>query len=133
MSSKRAPLLTAPAELRFEHFEITLGVENPAPRLSWFVPSAPPDWAQEAYEIELRGERFRISSAEQVLVAWPGAPLAPREAVRARVRVYGAGLWSDWSEPAVVEAGLLGDWRARFIGAASSILGAELDVGGPVV
>src|SRR5262249_37158265 len=80
MKSKSAPLLTAPAELRFEHLDQALGIEQPAPRLSWIVPSAPPGWVQEAYEVELDGECFRIEGAGQVLVPWPGAPLAPRAA-----------------------------------------------------
>src|ERR671910_159250 len=60
-------------------------------------------------------EVVRVTSGEQVLVPWPAAPLTSREP--ARVRVSGAGMRSAWSDPATVEAGLLGteDWTARFI------------------
>ena len=107
--------IAAPAGVRFEHRTDdgpVLGIGTAAPRLSWIVPAADPSFAQEAYEIEVtRGggepEVFRVASAEQVLVPWPAEPLASREAAQVRVRVWGGGTASDWSEPATVEAGLL--------------------------
>ena len=62
-------------------------------------------------------EVVQVTGGEQVLVPWPAAPLTSRESVRVRVRVRGAGMRSDWSDPATVEAGLLRteDWTARFI------------------
>jgi alpha-L-rhamnosidase len=71
-------------------------------------------------------ERARVESPHQVLVPWPSAPLASREAATLRVRLRGSSQgsdqegadgWSPWSDPATVEAGLLAasDWTARFI------------------
>ncbi len=60
----------------------------------------------------------RVDSPDSVLVPWPAAPLASRERRTVQVRVWGAGGQpSAWSEPAVVEAGLLdpSDWQARLI------------------
>lgn len=83
----------------------------------------------------------RIESDESVLVPWPVEPLGSRQRRQVRVRVWGAGdtestgtsedtgdaeasgngdvydTASRWSEPAVVEAGLLdpSDWTARFV------------------
>jgi alpha-L-rhamnosidase len=85
---------------------------------------------------------FRVDSADQVLVPWPDVPLAAREAATVRVRLLGE-VWSEWSGPASVEAGLLApsDWQARFIsprtlggiGAPAPILTADFDVPGEPV
>ncbi|RSM42770.1 alpha-L-rhamnosidase [Actinoplanes sp. ATCC 53533] len=117
----------APAGVRFEHHTDdgpVLGIGTPAPRLSWYVPTAPDGYRQSAYQIEIsraRGpvELTTVASAEQVLVPWPAAPLAAREPARVRVRVRGADDdWSQWSAPAVVERGL-DEWAARFISPAT--------------
>lgn len=57
---------------------------------------------------------------DQVLVPWPGDPLASRERAAVRVAVQGTdGAWSDWSPAVELEAGLLhrDDWIARPVGA----------------
>ncbi|ADB32637.1 alpha-L-rhamnosidase [Kribbella flavida DSM 17836] len=115
----------APARLRFEHRTDpgpVLGIGTATPRLSWQVPTAPDDYRQAGYEVEIaRGdaapEQYTVDSADQVLVPWPGTPLAARESATVRVRVRGDGDWSQWSDPATVEAGLLSadDWTARFV------------------
>jgi alpha-L-rhamnosidase len=117
--------LSAPVNLRFEHRTDTgpvLGIGTGTPRLSWQVPSADADYTQSAYEIEIvrpdaSPEVHAVESNEQVLVPWPGTPLAARESVGIRVRVRGGGEWSEWSTPAIVEAGLLSpdDWTAAFV------------------
>ncbi|MFF5295919.1 alpha-L-rhamnosidase [Paractinoplanes globisporus] len=118
------PELAAPTDLRFEHHPAdrpVLGIGTATPRLSWRVPAAPDDWAQARYEIEIsRGGTAQVHSAasgEQILVAWPGVPLTAREIASVRVRVGDATSWSDWSAPAIVEAGLLAatDWTASLI------------------
>ncbi len=116
--------------LRFEHLREPFGIGTPCPRLSWIVSSEGPDWRQSAYELEAhepagagspparRTTSGRIESGDSVLVPWPFAPLAARQRLAVRVRAWDqSGQPSDWSEPAVVEAGLLAaaDWQARFI------------------
>jgi alpha-L-rhamnosidase len=140
---------TAPSALRFEHHtdaSPVLGVGTTAPRLSWTIPDAAPGFRQTAYEIETtrRGEveLHRINSSEQVLVPWPSEQLASREAASVRVRVAHEDNWSEWSAPAVVEAGLLepSDWVAKFvspvgIGATdmpAPIVGSSLTIAGEV-
>jgi alpha-L-rhamnosidase len=117
-------MLAAPSALRFEHHpadRAVLGIGTATPRLSWQVAEAPDDYAQTRYEIEIdRGgstETHAAASGEQILVAWPGAPLTARASACVRVRVGDATTWSEWSAPAVVEAGLLeaADWTARFV------------------
>src|SRR5687767_8816019 len=120
--------LPPPTALRFEHAAAdgpVLGSGSATPRLSWRLPHAPEGYRQGSYEVEVRrGEAapavVRVDSAEQVLVRWPVEPLTSRERaeVRIRVRATGGGEdWSPWSEPGVVEAGLLSDqdWSARFV------------------
>src|SRR3954464_2149241 len=99
--------IAAPAGVRFEHRTDdgpVLGIGTAAQRLSWIVPQVGDGFAQDAYEVELTraagaGGRdpqiIRVAGAEQILVPWPGAPLASREAVSFRVRVN----CSDWSDP----------------------------------
>jgi alpha-L-rhamnosidase len=132
---------SAPARVRFEHGPV-LGVGTPAPRLSWQIPQADPDYQQSAYEIEVvraETERVAVESADQILVPWPVAPLVSRETAQVRVRVRGDAEWSDWSEPATVEAGLIesSEWSARFVspGPTSNapILTGRLDVPEKVV
>lgn len=110
--------------MSFEHLRDGLGIGVPSPRLTWRLPEG--GRSQEAYELELtragRVERTgRVDGRDQVLVAWPGAPLTSRERVTVRVRVWtkDAAAPSEWSEQRVVEAGLLdaADWHAVPVGA----------------
>ncbi|HET6530544.1 MAG TPA: family 78 glycoside hydrolase catalytic domain [Actinoplanes sp.] len=124
----------APTTPRFEHHDgPVLGIGTPAPRISWTLPAAKPDYEQHSYRLEVRvgdGEPqvTTVESADQVLVDWPVAPLRSRERATVRVAVNDG----EWSEPNVVEAGLLdtGDWTARFISPAGI---AGLDQPAPVL
>jgi alpha-L-rhamnosidase len=112
-------------KIRFEHLGETLGIGTSQPRLSWIVETGANKWLQSAYELEayapdgrLRGQTGRVESRESALVAWPFTPLASRERVAVRVRVWdGDGQASTWSELAPVEAGLLdpAEWKGRFV------------------
>lgn len=116
--------ITVP-RLQAERLRETLGIGFARPRLTWQVESASPHWRQAAYEVERlsadgqsRQSTGRVESEQSVLVEWPFAPLRSRERVSLRVRVWGKdGGESAWSEPLIVETGLLdpADWSARFI------------------
>ena len=114
---------SAPNPLRFEHRApgSVLGLTEANPRLSWSISTAPADYVQDGYELEIsRGGHTTttaVESDEQVLVPWPIEPLLSREEASVRVRVRCGEDWSPWSEPSVVEAGLLSaeDWTARFV------------------
>jgi alpha-L-rhamnosidase len=111
--------------LRFEHLREALGIGTPRPRLSWITQATPRDWRQSGYEIEayrpdgeLHDRTGRVASGDSVLVPWPFAPLASRQQLLVRVRVWGPDDEpSSWSELVPVEAGLLqpSDWTARFV------------------
>jgi len=103
---------------RAEHLEPALGIAQARPRLSWHV-LAPATWQEASCDIEVRrGDDVEVHGpivrGDGVLVAWPGRPLAPREAVAVRVRVRGTdGNPSPWSDPLAVERGLSSsDWIA---------------------
>ncbi|KAL1409208.1 hypothetical protein Q8F55_006041 [Vanrija albida] len=105
-------------DLTFEHYRSPLGVQYASPRLSWRFASPAKDWVQRGYEVRVaRGasaETYAVDSRESVLVPWPAAPLASREAATVGVRSYGSdGRWTAWIE-GTVEAGLLerADWVA---------------------
>ena len=114
-----------PTAVRFEHRKTgrpALGIGTAMPRLSWYLPDADPDFAPAGYQVEVtrdgqQPEVQEVESADQVLVSWPVRPLASRERATIRVRVRDAREWTGWSEPAVVEAGLLeaSDWTAAFV------------------
>lgn len=113
-----------------EHHREPFGIGEPAPRLSWVTETTEPGWAQAGYEIEIsspdanRGgatafSTGRRASADQVLVDWPAEPLASRDRRSVRVRVWGQddGVASEWSEPTVLEVGVLDAklWTAKLI------------------
>ncbi|MBK9715069.1 MAG: glycoside hydrolase family 78 protein [Kouleothrix sp.] len=116
---------TAISGVRFEHRPDALGIGTAAPRLSWIVQTSAAEWRQAGYEIEayrpdgeLRDQTGRVESDQSAFVPWPFAPLKSRERLSVRIRAWGSdGHASGWSEPAVVEAGLLqtDDWTARFV------------------
>jgi alpha-L-rhamnosidase len=118
-----------PTAVRFEHREpgrTALGIGTATPRLSWYLPDADRDFAPAEYQVEVtrdgqQPEVEAVESADQVLVPWPVRPLASRERASVRVRVRGGQDWTGWSEPAVVEAGLLepSDWTAAFVSPAT--------------
>ena len=107
--------LAAPTSLRFEHRTDAgpvLGIGTATPRLSWQIPTAAAGSRQAAYEVEITtgtAQAYTVQSPDQILVPWPGDPLKSRESASVRVRVRDNDDWSEWSEPATVEAGLLGE------------------------
>ncbi len=111
--------------VRVEHLRDAFGIGNARPRLSWMVNSNNQGWLQAGYEIAIfdvdgqrREQTGKVESNQSVLVDWPFEPLVSRERLSLRVRVWDEdGNVSDWSEPLVVETGLLvkGDWHGRFI------------------
>ncbi|MDN4473821.1 alpha-L-rhamnosidase [Demequina zhanjiangensis] len=121
--------MTTVTHVRLEHHEPgRLGIGEARPRISWHIVDAPADFAPHGAEIRvsrtLRGttteSTHALDGSDQVLVDWPAAPLASREAVAVSVRVSDGEKWSDWSDAVTAEAGLLqaDDWKAVPVGSA---------------
>lgn len=129
------PALSAPAttphrvtSLRCEALIDPIGIDEPAPRLSWAIESARPGWRQSAWEILVSTDRQRllagegdlwnsgrIAGADSIEIEYRGHALAAHQRVWWRVRVWDeTGAASDWSEPASWVAGLpkASDWGA---------------------
>ncbi|MFC8202054.1 family 78 glycoside hydrolase catalytic domain [Streptomyces sp. NPDC057298] len=102
-----------------------LGVDDPAPRLSWRVTGAGAGWSQSAYRIRaarteeeldrgrLLWDSGKVRSSAQTDIAWHGPVLASRERVIWQVRAWSSGGdATPWSRPASWEMGLLkrSDW-----------------------
>ena len=121
-------------------------VASPAPELGWRTETTTPGWLQAGAEIELSraGDvaTHHIEGRAATRIAWPFAPLAPREQVSLRVRVTGEdGAQGEWSAPRRVVAGFLGadEWQAATIGLASpsetaqpAYLRTEFEATGPI-
>ncbi len=104
-------------------------VPTPTPRLTWKTAATEPNWRQASAEVELdRGARAVVEGRDSVLVDWPFEALKPRTTHHVRVRVTGEdGSASEWSEPAEIVAGFLGDgeWAASMIGLADPATDAQ--------
>jgi alpha-L-rhamnosidase len=117
--------VAATLNVRVEHVREAFGIGTDRPRLSWIVETENQGWYQSGYEIEeydpdgkLIDQTGRVESNQSLLVDWPFSPLQSRQRVSLRMRVWATdGSESAWSEPVLLEAGLLQteDWSASFI------------------
>ena len=106
---------TITLNVRMEHLRDALGIGMDRPRLSWIIETDRQEWHQSGYEIEeydadgkLMNQTGRVESDQSVLIDWPFALLASRQQVSVRARVWGKDEGaSDWSEPVLLETGLL--------------------------
>ena len=117
MTKLSLPNGVVPVKVRFEHHTSGLGVGTRAPRISWHL-EGEGNFGPTGYEVERNGaETCSVEPYEQVLVPWPFSPLGPGEGAVVRVRAGSAEGWTAWSEPSLVEAGLIspGDWKALFV------------------
>ncbi|KAG7139345.1 Alpha-L-rhamnosidase like protein [Verticillium longisporum] len=120
-------------DVRFEHHRPgqALGVDDTRPRLSWRFAETPNNFSQEEYEVKI--ERIigaqvnhlgsvKVISPESRLVPWPlEQPLASRTrcSVSVRARQQAQQEHTAWSDPAILETGLLHrrDWSGQLISA----------------
>ncbi len=132
-------------DLRTEFRKDPLGVDQPAPRLSWKLRSPKRGAAQTAYRILVattadrlarqEGDAWdtgRVTSDESHLIPYAGHPLEAGRTFHWAVQVWDeTGSASAWSAPARWTMGRMGDWgSARWIGLddhARNTLGLERD------
>ncbi len=118
-------------DLRTEYHKNPLGLETPAPRLSWKLQDSKRNVRQTAYHIkcanslkELQNENSliwnseKVESNQSVHIEYAGRQLSSGQRVYWQVKVWtNKGEESDWSEPAFWEMGFLHktDWKAKWI------------------
>ncbi|NRA48014.1 MAG: family 78 glycoside hydrolase catalytic domain [Phaeodactylibacter sp.] len=116
-------------DLQCEHKTDPIGIDIPAPRLSWKLKQSNNGLMQKAYALQVATdpafslksmvwETGKVTSGQSVLVPYSGPALASGERYFWRVKVWGnGGEISDWSSPAFWETGLLDakDWTADWI------------------
>ena len=117
-------------DVRFEHYlpDWTLGVHETRPRISWKLQDTPKGFQQYSYDIELSEKAWNrdpvvllVSAISPLssLVPWPFEnSLSSRHNISIRIRVRSEeGQESPWSEPAVLETGLLhrSEWQCERI------------------
>ena len=129
----------APKRLRCEYLETPIGIDEPRPRLSWWIDDERPAEIQTDYQIvaarraesldEDNGDLWdsgRVVSSNTCHVPYGGRPLTSRQRVWWKVRTFDSdGIGSAWSRPSYFEMGLLApeDWRARWI--ATPLMGGK--------
>jgi alpha-L-rhamnosidase len=122
----------APAYLRCEHLLDPLGLEAPAPRLSWVVESGERGQRQTAWRVlaasteqllrQDQGDLWdtgKVAGDETLGAAYQGKPLVSHQRCFWKVKVWDKdNRESPWSKPASWSRGLLrpGDWKAEWIG-----------------
>ena len=108
----------APHALTCERMKNPVGIDVAKPRLGWKLPSTVS--AQTAYEIDADGWKSgKVTSSQQVDVAWGGEPIANSARVTWRVRIWDErGKPTQWSQPATFVTALRSpaDWQAKWIG-----------------
>jgi alpha-L-rhamnosidase len=104
----------------------TLGIGDAAPRVSWLIAEGVRQVEYELETLDDNGEVVlsgRVRSELSRLADWPGMPMKSRERRQLRVHAWTSNGRNEWSEPIVVEAGLLerGDWVADFVSPSLSV------------
>ena len=120
-----------PIHLRCEYLNNPLGIDAPAPNLSWQSDSTERNWKQAAYQILVSSGKDRLASGQadvwdsgriesddSVGIRYRGPALQSRQRYYWKVRVWdSSGHVSDSVEEAWWEMGLLHpeDWKAKWI------------------
>jgi len=124
------PSPTRPTQLRCNFLPNPLGLDDPAPRLSWQVASDGRRGARQiAYRIRVSSRRTgeanlwdsqRVNSSAADGITYAGIPLNSRQRAWWRVEIWDEQRRSHTSAPAFWETGLVqpAEWQAEWIGAA---------------
>ena len=126
-----------PIQLRCEYNKNPLGIDQPNPRLSWWLDSTQRIARQTAYQIVAATSIFKlqagtydlwnshkVTSDQSTLITYAGKPLKSGSQVFWKVRVWdGTDQLSPWSETNTWSMGLLSpsDWQGQWIAATERI------------
>ncbi|WP_311258544.1 family 78 glycoside hydrolase catalytic domain [Microbacterium sp. WCS2018Hpa-9] len=119
LASNPASVPTVPYDLRIDSGGDEFIVSEATPRLSFTVPVEL--GAQTGFELEAtvddeRRARVALEPDTHLFIEWPWVPLSSGQRVRWRVRVKTGDTFSEWSDWASFECGLLdADWTAEWI------------------
>ncbi len=130
VSAAGAPLSVS--DLRCEYRTNPMGIDVPAPRLSWVVTGKERGAAQSAYRVLVATDPAllqknegnlwnsgKVTSGRTTQIPYEGTPLTSEMVCWWKVQVWNEkNEPSDWSEPAKWTMGLLQqeDWKAKWIG-----------------
>ena len=109
-------------DLRIEHLEAPLGLDEPAPRFTWKLLSDARGEKQSAYRIVVSGsgeavwDSGKVSSSDTTLVPYEGKPLETRARYQVEVESWNRDGSASASSRSFWETGMLGAFRARWIG-----------------
>ena len=120
--------------LRTEYVKDPIGIDDPAPRLSWFLHSDRRGTMQSAYEVRVATDPIglvrkplwtsgKVTSDESVNHPYAGPTLKPGQRYYWQVRSWDdRGTASEWSSPAFWETGLMSPaaWSASWISPATA-------------
>jgi alpha-L-rhamnosidase len=114
-----------------EYLKDPLGIDTPAPRLSWALESSERGQKQTAYQIVVTGDAGtlwdtgKVVSSAQSHVGYAGKPLVSRQRVTWKVRAWDAhDQPSAWSAPASWEMAFLRpeDWEGMWIAGTDTLI-----------
>jgi alpha-L-rhamnosidase len=109
-------------DLRVEHLEAPLGLDEPAPRFTWKLASEARGERQSAYRIvvsrsgETVWDSGKVSSSDTTLVPCEGKPLEARARYQVEVEAWNRAGSASATAESFWETGMLGEWSGRWIG-----------------
>jgi alpha-L-rhamnosidase len=136
------------SHLRCEYLVAPLGLDEPAPRLSWSLESDRRGARQAAYRVRVAGtpqklaagkdafwDSGRVESHQTTQIVYAGRPLRSRDVCHWWVEVQDETGQTVRSRPSFWTAGLLkkSDWRARWIAANPEIIKRDRDAVAPTL
>jgi alpha-L-rhamnosidase len=113
-------------DLRIEHLEAPLGLDEPFPRFTWKLSSETRGERQSAYRIvvtrsgETVWDSGKLSSSDNTLVPYAGNPLEARSRYQVEVEAWNRDESASDRTESFWETGTLGEWSGRWIGVSTA-------------
>ncbi|HKL31144.1 MAG TPA: alpha-L-rhamnosidase N-terminal domain-containing protein, partial [Tangfeifania sp.] len=116
--------------LKCEHLDNPIGIDEVRPRFTWQIESEQPGFLQSAYQLAVGTEKAPVASGKGnfwesgtvnssvIPVVYNGPELEPFTRYFWSIRIQDEnGNWSDWSEVAFFESGMVQqtNWKGKWI------------------